>query len=383
MTSPRVAPDSPGAVLQLIRSGTATSRSDLAKLVGVSASTAGSRVEALIEHGYVREAGDGKSQGGRRPRRLELRPEFGLVAGADLGSTHAAVGLFDMCGRMLRHLQTTIEIEDGPGTVLEEVYLQIREMTDLPIPLRGITFGLPGPVDVRTGRVVSPSRMPGWHGARVCTELRRLTSLPVIVDNDANLMALGEHSIAPVDHLVFVKAGTGIGCGVIADGRLHHGAVGAAGDISHLPVPGYEEVPCSCGRNGCLDAVASGAALVRELAAAGVNVKEPADVVALAGDANPLATRLLREAGRATGEVLATIVNFFNPNALVIGGQLSRAEPFVASIRSTIYELSLPMAIEDLQVLATKTGTRAGVTGAAHLMLEHLLDPERVNAEIG
>jgi predicted NBD/HSP70 family sugar kinase len=225
--------------------------------------------------------------------------------------------------------------------------------------------------------------MPGWHGVQVLPALAFAAKLPVLVDNDANLMALGEHSADPVDHMVFVKAATGIGCGVITDGKLHHGAVGAAGDISHLPVPGYEHIRCSCGRDGCLDAVASGAALVRDLAAAGAAVSEPADVVKLAGDADPLATRLLREAGRATGEVLATIVNFFNPNALVIGGQLSRAEPFVASLRSVVYERSLPMATQDLQVVVTRTGVRGGTIGAARLMLEHLLDPEAVNAAVG
>jgi len=383
MTPPHVAPDSPGAVLQLIRSGKATSRSDLAKRIGVSASTAGGRVQALIDHGYVREAGDGRSHGGRRPRRLELNPDYGLVAGADLGSHHVAIGVFDICGRLRDEVRNEIEISDGPAHVLATLCEDIEHLADPAIPLRGIVVGLPGPVDARTGRVVTPSRMPGWHGADARDWLIELSKLPVIVDNDANLMALGEHRATPVDHLVFLKAGTGIGCGVIAQGTLHRGAVGAAGDISHLPVPGYEHVSCSCGRNGCLDAVASGAALVRDLAAAGTKVREPADVVVLAGDADPVATRLLREAGRATGEVLATIVNFFNPNVLVIGGQLSRAEPFVASIRSTLYERSLPMATEDLQVLVSRTGERAGTMGGAHLMLEHLLDPERVNLEIG
>jgi predicted NBD/HSP70 family sugar kinase len=212
--------------------------------------------------------------------------------------------------------------------------------------------------------------------------LGELTDVPVLVDNDANLMALGELATSPASHLVFVKAGTGIGCGVVAAGRLHRGGVGAAGDISHLAVHGYEDVACSCGRTGCLDTVASGAALVRDLTAAGVEVADTAAVVELAGDAEPTTTRLLREAGRATGEILATIVNFFNPDVLVIGGQFSRAEAFVASIRSTLYDRCLPMATEHLQITTTRSGPRAGILGGGHLALEHLLDPERVNAAI-
>jgi predicted NBD/HSP70 family sugar kinase len=376
MTSPSVAHDSPGAVLQLIRSGAVSFRNDLAKSLGISASTAGLRIRSLIDHGYVREEDDGRPNTGRRPRRLSLRPDFGAVATIDLDINSTTIGLFDMCGNQICMKLWESDISDGPKAVLQEAYDEILlESMDPGLELRGIAVGVPGPVDSRTGFVVSPSRMPGWHKAHVAYLMSKLTTLPVIVDNDANLRAVAEYIADPVDHLVFVKAGTGIGCGVIASGRPHRGAVGAAGDISHLPVPGREEVRCSCGRNGCLDAVASSDALDRDLAAAGVS----GNVVKLAGDSHPTATRMLREAGHATGEILATVVNFFNPDALVIGGPLSRADAFVGSVRATVYERCLPMATEHLQVRTSRKGVRAGVTGGAHLMLEHLLAPERVN----
>jgi predicted NBD/HSP70 family sugar kinase len=382
MLGPRVAPDSPGAVLALIRSGAASTRRELAKSLGVSASTAGLRVQSLIDRGYLREAGDGQSHGGRRPRRLEMRPDFGVVGAIDLGSQHSSVALFDMCGTRLFDQTRKARISDGPHTVLKRAHADLTRNLGSVKPLRGIAVGVPGPVDTRTGRVVSPSRMPGWNNVSVRAELARLTPLPVIVDNDANLMAIGEHTVDPVEHMVFVKAGTGIGCGVIASGRPHRGAVGAAGDISHLPVPGREEIRCSCGRNGCLDAVASSAALFRDLEAAGVPITNPDEVILLAGNAHPTAMRMLREAGRATGEILAPVVNFFNPDALVIGGLLSRAEAYVASLRAAVYERCFPMATEHLQVRVTRTKQLAGLTGGAHLMLEYLLDPERVNEEV-
>lgn len=383
MTGPGVAPDSPGAVLQLIRSGAVSSRADLAKRIGVSASTAGLRVQALIDHGYLRETQDGTPRGGRRPRQLALRPDFGDVIAIDLGSHHVSVAKFDLAGTRVQGVTHDLQIEDGPNKVLARVHTLIRQFVVPPKRLLGITIGVPGPVDTGTGFVVSPSRMPGWNRVGVALELAKHGyPVPILVDNDANLMAVGEYDVDPADHMVFVKAGTGIGCGVIASGRLHHGAGGAAGDISHLPVPGKEHIECSCGRNGCLDAVASGAALVRDLNAAGVRVKSPAEVVILAGDADPTATRLLREAGQATGELLATVVNFFNPDALVIGGQLSLAEPFVASVRAAVFERCLPMATENLQVRASRTGHLAGVVGGARLMIEHLLAPERVNGAI-
>jgi predicted NBD/HSP70 family sugar kinase len=387
MTGSQVAPDSPGAVLSLIRSGTTASRSDVAKALGISASTAAARVQALLDHGYLREAGEGASHGGRRPRRLEPRDDAGVVAAADLGSHHATLAVLDLGGRIRAEVQLPMRIADGPAAVLAWVHDQltamVAELTPA-APLRGIVIGVPGPVDARTGRVVSPSRMPGWHGTDVRVALAEHTDLPVLVDNDANLMALGEFHAHAEDaaHLVFVKAGTGIGCGVIASGRLHHGGAGAAGDISHLAVPGHADVACSCGRTGCLDTVASGAALVRDLAAAGVEVADASAVVELAADADPTATRLLRAAGRATGGVLAAVVNFFDPDVLVIGGQFGRAEAFVASVRSALYEQCLPMATDHLHITSTRTGRLAGVLGAGQLMLEYLFDPERVNQTV-
>ncbi|GAA3389494.1 ROK family protein [Cryptosporangium minutisporangium] len=366
-----------------MRSGQAASRSDIARLTHVSASTAATRVEALIGLGFLHETGAGRSRGGTRPRRLELRTDAGTVAAADLGANHASLALFDLGGTLLSERLLPMDIAEGPERVLAWVVGQIREMSDAaPAPLAGLTVGVPGPVDFRAGRVVSPSRMPGWNGADVPGVAGALIDVPVLVENDANLMALGEFSAAPdgCEHLVFLKAGSGIGCGVIASGQLHRGARGAAGDISHAPVSDQQDVPCSCGRTGCLDAVASGAALARRLHAAGFDVHSTSGVVEIARNAEPVSARMFRDAGRATADVLATIVNFFNPDTLVLGGQLSQAEPYVANIRSTLYERCLPMAVEKLVIAPSRAGRLAGVIGGGRLMLEHLFDPRRVNA---
>lgn len=380
-----VAPDSPGAVLHLVRSGQVISRSDIARVTHVSASTAAIRVQALIDLGLLHEVGTGRSAGGRRPRRLELRTEGGVVAAADLGARHAVLAVFDLSGELLSKRHLSISIGAGPQVVLGDVVEQVHQMlSDLSAsaPLLGLSVGVPGPVDSRTGRVVSPSRMPGWNGADVPDLVSGLTDVPVLVENDANLMALGEYFVGgrTSEHLVFVKLGSGIGCGIIASGRLHHGSWGAAGDISHVPVNMSSDVGCSCGRIGCLDAVASGAALAREMTAAGLPVADTSDVVKQARDAEPVSARMLRAAGRATGDVLATIVNFFNPDCLVLGGQLSQAEPYTASIRSTLFERCLPMAVENLRITLSTAGPLAGVIGGGHLMLEHLFDPARINA---
>ncbi|MGH1549756.1 ROK family protein [Leifsonia poae] len=381
-------PGTPGGILDLVRSGRSRSRADIARSTGLSPSTVSQRVDALIAAGYLREAGAGVSHGGRRPRALEVDASTGVVCAADLGSHHATFGLIDLGGRLLASRNESMDISTGPAAVLGWIAEVAAELTaEHAQPgqtLRGFGIGLPGPVDSTTGRMVSPSRMPGWNGVDVAAELTRITGLPAAVDNDANLMALGEYDTlaaggADVGELVFVKAGSSIGCGIIAFGGVYHGFHGMAGDISHVTVPGAPAVLCSCGRIGCLDAVAGGAAIVQALRSSGVDIADTREVLALARDAHPRATQELREAGLRTGGVLATIMNFFNPQRLVLGGILGEAEAFVAGVRSAIYSDCLPMITDQLEIAVSSAKENAGIRGAGRLILDALFDPSRVD----
>jgi len=370
---------SAGAMLGLIRSGQARSRAEIARVTGLSPTTVAQRVDVLIDAGYVREAGMGVSQGGRRPRALEVDPTTGVVCAVDLGSQHATFGLLDLSGRLIATRRERIDIADGVEPILAWMVgvadALVAEHAEPGQRLRGFGIGVPGPVDSRTRTLVSPSRMPGWNGVDVAAAVTDLTGLPTVVDNDANLMALGEHGLdRSVADLVFVKVGSSIGCGVIASGSLHHGHHGMAGDISHVTVPDAPPVLCSCGRTGCLDAVAGGRAIVRALRDAGVQVDSVDDVLALARDAHPLATRMLREAGTRVGRVLATIMNFFNPQRLVLGGILGEAEAFVAGVRSAIYLECLPMITDELEIVVSQAKEQAGILGAGGLVLDRIFD---------
>ncbi|MGN6426632.1 ROK family transcriptional regulator [uncultured Leifsonia sp.] len=390
--APGSAQATPGGILHLVRSGRASSRADIARHTGLSPSTVTQRVDALLGAGFLREAGEGVSHGGRRPRALEVDASSGVVAAADLGSHHATFGLFDLSGRLLASRTEETDIGSGPDSVLRWIAATAQELRDEHAApgqeLRGFGIGLPGPVDSTTGRMVSPSRMPGWNGVDVAAELRAITGLTVAADNDANLMALGEHDAlgggADGDggQLVFVKAGSSIGCGVVAFGGVYRGHHGMAGDISHVTVPGAPDVLCSCGRVGCLDAVAGGAAIVQALRRDGVEVADTTDVLALARDAHPRATLMLREAGLRTGGVLATIMNFFNPQRLVLGGILGEAEAFVAGVRSAIYSDCLPMITDQLDIAVSQAGREAGIRGAGRLVLDALFDPARVDLAV-
>ncbi|CAM3505605.1 ROK family transcriptional regulator [Isoptericola cucumis] len=380
-------------IVALVSAGVASSRADLARELGVAPSTVSGRVTELIDAGVLDEGGAGESRGGRRPRLLRLRPDGGHVLAADLGGTHARLAVMDLTGRLGAVREVPIEVADGPEAALAAI---LEEGADLAAPsaassaassdaapgarsaLRGIAIGLPGPVDVVTGRVESPARMPGWNGFAVRDWLAERAGVPVLVDNDVNLMALGEHFSYPrrVEHSVTVKAGSGIGSGLIASGRLHRGATGAAGDITHSRVSAAGEIPCSCGKLGCLETIASGAAIVRQLRAQGLDVTTTADVVRRAGDAEPAVTTLVREAGRHLGEVLCTVVNFVNPDAVFLGGALSTLEPFVASVRSQLYEGCHPLVTKNLVITRATTGPEAGVIGAGRLVVQHVLaDP--------
>lgn len=373
-------------------SGAALSRADLARLSGLSPSTVSQRVEALISEGLLQETGAGKSRGGRRPRQLAVPTGGALIGAIDLGAHHARLGTLDLSGRVVEVRSVPVRIEDGPEAVLGALLDDLAALVPAPdavVPgqrgnsavgvdaLRGIGIGIPGPVKYGTGRIVSPSRMPGWNGFEVGAFCARRTDVPVIVDNDANLMSLGAHRAAHahLDHAVYVKAGTGIGAGVISGGRLHRGAQGSAGDISHCRVVTDLEPLCSCGNTGCLEAVASGAALVAALREQDVPVDDLTGVMRLIDDGDRHATALARRAGRAIGEILAVVVNFFNPQVVAIGGRLAECEPLLASMRATLYERCLPLATEALLIERVVAGPDVSIMGAAHLVIDRVVDP--------
>ncbi|WP_207756789.1 ROK family protein [Nonomuraea cypriaca] len=366
-----------GDLLRLVATGKAESRADLARLSGLAASSVSLRVEELIDARLLAEEGSGTSRGGRRPRRLRLSPTAGVLAVADLGAHHVRLGLLDLSGTPLLVEERPCEIADGPRATLDRVADALDEVVaarvPAEVPLRGVCAGIPGPVDPLTLRVVTPSRMPGWNDFPVAGHLATRYDLPILVENDANLMAAGEARRWPDrENLMVVKAGTGIGCGVIVGGRLHRGR-GAAGDISHVRVRSDSSVICACGHPDCLEAYASGAALMTALSEAGIEVTRPADIVGLVNDAVPEATSLVRNAGRRIGEVLTVLVNFFNPDVVAVGGSLSAAEPLITSIRAAVWERCLPLATRDLEIAPARAGRDAALLGAGALLLEAAL----------
>ncbi|MFV5998051.1 ROK family protein [Streptomyces sp. NPDC056231] len=379
---------SPGEVLALISSGAVATRADIARITGLARSTVSQRVDALIAHGFVDEDADGASTGGRPPRRLALRTREHAVAGVDLGASHCRVALLDIGGATLATRENPLAIGDGPDSVLRHVertvHALLEEAGRTPAALKAIGVGVPGPVEFSTGRPVDPPIMPGWHQYPIPEFFAARFGVRALVDNDVNVMALAEQRRAFPDcrYLLYIKVGTGIGCGIVADGRLHRGAQGCAGDIGHIRVAELDE-QCRCGNSGCLEAVAGGASLAAKLAGLGLDATSGSDVVRLVKSGNREAVLMVREAGRAVGEVLAALVNFFNPDTVVMGGALAAVhDQLLAGVREAVYRRSHPLATQLLRIEPSRTGENAAAVGAGILAIEHALSPEQVDREV-
>ncbi|MCW2735364.1 MAG: hypothetical protein JWN97_8, partial [Nocardioides sp.] len=376
-----------GELFDLLRDGRPWTRAQLADATGLARSTVTARIDTLMRLGLVAPFGGARSTGGRPPALFALNPTARLVVGVDVGATHARAALTDLNGTILGEVDARLAVADGPVPMLTWVVESVRDLlaaSGRPIAdLAAIGIGLPGPVEHSTGRPINPPIMPGWDRYDVPGHLQRHYPVPVLVDNDVNIMALGERRLhlRDVDDLVLIKVATGIGAGIVSGGVLQRGAQGTAGDLGHVRVPGAADVPCRCGNTGCLEAVAAGPALAAAVRAQGGSAETGGDVVDLVRAGSQVAMAVVRQAGRDIGEVVATMVNLINPSVVVIGGQVAGAgEHLLAGIRESVYQRSLPLATEHLRIVTSRAGGEAAVLGASALAIEHVLSPEVVEA---
>ncbi|HEY1179775.1 MAG TPA: ROK family transcriptional regulator [Phytomonospora sp.] len=375
-------------VLRQLRDYGPLSRAQLADRLEVPRPRLLGELDRLVAAGQVTEAGPAKSRGGRRSTLVELNPGLRFAA-VDLGATSLDIEITN--GRLepvAAHTEAA-DLRKGPKPVLARIgELLAKARSDgVYEHLDGIGLGVPGPVSFRDGVPVSPPIMPGWDGYPVRELLAREHGCPAVVDNDVNIMAIGERhgGVADsVDDMFFVKLGTGIGCGIIIGGDVYRGIDGCAGDIGHIQVSAHGPT-CRCGNVGCLEALFGGAALASAATAAARSGNSPAlaerlalhgavtarDVADGAAEGDAACVQLIREGGRLVGSVLAGLVSFANPSMIVIGGGLAQlGHILLAEIRSVVYRRSLPLATGNLPVILSELGPRAGVAGAAVLASE-------------
>lgn len=380
--------NSPGQLLQLFIEGRVTTRRELGQMTELSRSTVSARVDQLIAAGYLKEGGTATSSGGRPPAMLTVDDQTPTVLAADLGATHGRIAVAEASGRILAEEVIESRIASGPEVVLSTVADRFDALLATSgrtaASVCGIGLGVPGPVDFAAARVVRPPLMPGWHEFPVREHLRRRFAAEVLLDNDANMMALGEQRLARPDvrSLIFVKIGTGIGAGIVVGGEVLRGIDGAEGDIGHVRLRGSTHT-CACGATGCLAAAASGAALARDLRANGLDVTTSREVVALVQRGDPVAVSLVREAGLLIGEVLATAVAVINPGVLVIGGDIANTgEHFLRGIHEAVLQRTQPLATRQLQVTVSELGDCAGVSGAVVMVRDRVFSAEAVDARL-
>ncbi|GGP68965.1 ROK family transcriptional regulator [Saccharothrix coeruleofusca] len=378
-------------LLRLLRDEGATSRVALGERLDLPRAKLTAEIARLVDEGLVAVGGPAASRGGRRSTLVHLADDLRVI-GVDVGVTSITVAVTDGRCEVLASQSEDCAVRLGPVEVLRRVAdLAERVLEKAPGRLIGAGIGLPGPVSFRDGMPVAPPIMPGWDRYPVRDDLAGRWGCPVTVDNDVNVMALGErHSgvARSLDDLILVKVGTGIGCGIVVGGRVYRGAAGTAGDIGHIRLDDFGPA-CACGELGCLEAYFGGAALARDaltlarsgrspmlaatLAEKGSLTAEDVGVAASSGDF--AAANLIREGGRRLGQVVASLVSFLNPGMVVIGGGVSRlGHSLLAEVRSAVYRRSLPLATGNLPIVLSELGELSGVIGAAWSATDRAFD---------
>jgi len=377
-------------LLRPLRDDGPRSRAELGDAVELSRSRLAVELDRLVELGLVETAGLAASRGGRRSSIVCIARNTRFL-GIDIGATSIDVAVTDGELRVLSHETEPVDVRQGPEVVIGRALEMVGKLraADTAGGLAGAGAGVPGPVSFAEGIPVSPPIMPGWNHFPVREAFASELGCPVLVDNDVNIMALGEKHAGiarSVDDFLFVKIGTGIGCGIVVGGEVYRGVSGSAGDIGHIRVDDAGPM-CLCGNTGCLEAFFGGSALARDALAAARSERSPelaallartgtltaADVAAAAAAGDPVSVRMIREGGRRVGQVLAGLVSFVNPGLIVIGGGVAGiGHSLLAEIRGVVYRRSLPLATGNMPIVLSELGDEAGVVGAARLISDRI-----------
>ncbi|MBM9503471.1 ROK family protein [Actinacidiphila acididurans] len=357
--------------------GNGLTRASLSRMTGLSASAISDCVSFLRASGLVVESSaPGKASGrGRRATVISLVSDEGVVVGIDFGHSHVSAAAATTAGEVLHRCAAAIDVDHRPGPAMDLAAELARECLQRSghtlDDVLGIAAGIPGPLDIRTQVVRPPTILADWVGLAPAAELERRLGHPVSIGNDADMGARGEQAYGAargLEDFLYIKASHGIGAGIIVGGRPYRGATGIAGEIGHTQIPGAGNW-CRCGSRGCLETVVSVTTVRRQLAHVLATHEDSLDDSAVPPLAelsdNPAAARVLSEAGRTVGRVLAGLVNCLNPSALVLGGELGAGnEPFAAGIRESVARYAQPASAQAAEVRTGRLGAEAEVRGA-------------------
>jgi predicted NBD/HSP70 family sugar kinase len=379
-------------VLRLIREREATTRPALVQVTGLSRKVVIQRVEQLISMGLVREGDTAASTGGRPAGRLDFAGDAGCVLAVELGATGLTAGLGDLSGQILETRERRLPFGARPEAVLkraQDLFSRLLENNPYRGPLRGIGVGVLGPVSA-TGLTMDLVPDGGWSGFSVADWFADRYGVPVWVDNEVNMMAVGEARTRPEDqgrNLLYVKVSTGIGAGLISDGHLYRGASGVAGELGHMTISSDRSLVCWCGSYGCLTTLASGRAIAKFgltamrkgqspfLSAVKAQRIRDEHVIAGAHAGDQACVTIMSRAGEALGLAIAGATNLINPTLIVIGGRVGggAANLLTQPVRDAVEAHTFPLATETLSIESSKNAYGAGVSGAAATVIDGLL----------
>ncbi|MER5929450.1 ROK family transcriptional regulator [Streptomyces sp. NPDC002054] len=366
-------------VVRAVRLAGSLTQAEIARTTGLSAATVSNIVRELKDGGTVEVTPT--SAGGRRARSVSLSGDAGIVIGVDFGHTHLRVAVGNLAHQVLAEEAEPLDVDaswvDGFDRAEHLVGRLIESVGTVREKVIGVGLGVPGPIDVESGTLGSTAILPGWAGINPREELSRRLGVPVYVDNDANLGALGElvwGSGRGVKDLAYIKVASGVGAGLVINGQIYRGVGGTAGEIGHITLDESGPV-CRCGNRGCLETFAAARYVLPLLQGTHGPELTMERVVELAREGDPGCRRVITDVGRHVGSGVASLCNLLNPSRVVLGGSLADAgELVLAPIRESVGRYAIPSAARQLSVLTGSLGGRAEVLGALALVLSEMGD---------
>lgn len=387
-------------VLRLIHATPCVSRVELAEISGLSTAAITGIVNSLLARQLLIEDRALKIGSGRKRVGLALRHELAYIAGVDIGATNLCLCITDMNGNVVIEREVESEMLRGRGDVLARTFSHLHEMLRNsgigPSGLRGIGVAFSGAIDAERGIVLScprPGQLEQWRNLPLRDRFEQEFGVPALVENSVRTVAVMEKldgAGRELTDFVYVDAGMGISAAIFIDGRLYRGHGGSAGEFGHITVDTAGPL-CCCGSRGCLEALASGAAIIESVKDAirrGVSTKiieadgfQPdAITIEMIADAakenDSLSYRVLSDAATHIGAASVDLIHLLNPSALIFGGSVLRAAPdlLIQGIRSAIRHHAMERSAKDVVVLASQLGTPTGARGVARLMATQLVD---------
>ncbi|MGB7982541.1 MAG: ROK family protein [Candidatus Nanopelagicales bacterium] len=390
--------DGPGAVLSLIRERGGATRRDLLLATNLARATIESRLDRLVAHGFV-VAREVPIAAGRPPQMFHFNHAGGYLLCIDMGSTQTRLGITDLSGRLSAYVSADLDLSMGPGVALGKVGTLLRTMIRKeridPGLVMGVGVGVPSHVEL-TGHMVRPpfeaqaTTLASWTGMVISQEIRAflpalgIGAVPVAVDKDANIMALGEWREAwpEVRDLIVLKVGMSISSAIVANSRIVRGAIGLAGDLGHIPDP-TSDLVCSCGQRGCADTIASGRGISKLLGDSVGPIHASADLRRLQDSGRPEVIALVKQAGQHLGVLIGIGIAALNPQLVVVGGGLAENNALLLDeIRTVALSRVHPLTAATTNIVAAQISAASGLYGAAHLVLREVLDPSAVDQAI-